>query len=62
MRKVIFVGAMIAMMAVGVAANADEFAGQSGGQGYQAAVNDQAANAQMADPTAPNSFRSHGRP
>ena len=45
-----------------VAAHAEDFGGGNGQTGINAYLNEQATNAQLSDPTAPDSVRSHGRP
>ena len=40
----------------------DEFSGQGNGSSVGSYVNRQAVDAQLADPTSPNSLRNHGRP
>lgn len=62
MRNIILAAA-IAFAALGVSlATADEFAGQNEQAATSAAVDRRASDSSFADPTAPSSLRSHGRP
>ncbi len=59
----IILAAAIAFAALGASlAMADEFAGQNEQAATAAAVDRQATDSGFADPTAPSSLRSHGRP
>jgi hypothetical protein len=49
--------ALAALIAAVSVARADDFGDQSAAVAY---LNQQATNAQLSDPTAPNSIRSHG--
>ncbi len=64
MRNILFAAVAASALVVGTAAMADEFNGQqqSAQNGVSAYLDQQATNAQLADPTAPNSLRSHGHP
>ena len=68
MRNLLMAAVAVAALASGSVAMADEFNGQptTGDHQTQAGVNtyldEQATDAQFADPTAPNSLRSHGHP
>ncbi len=68
MRNFIMAAVAVAALASGSVAMADELNGQqnTGEHQTQAGVStyldEQATDAQFADPTAPNSFRSHGKP
>lgn len=65
MRKTMMAAVAIVALFAGTAAMADEFNGQNQTQtqnGVNAYMDQQATNAQLADPTAPDSLRSHGHP
>ncbi len=68
MRSFILAAAAVAALASGGVAMADEFNGQPNGGDHQtqAGINtyldQQATDAEFADPTAPNSLHSHGKP
>ena len=62
MRKFLMAAVAVAAMAGGSVAMADEFNGQQQSQaGINAYLDQQAVNAEDADPTAPHSLRSGGR-
>ena len=61
MRNFIMAAVAVAALASGSVAMADEFNGQQQSQGgVNAYLDQQATNAQDADPTAPSSLHSHG--
>lgn len=65
MRTLLLAAVAASALFAGSAAMADEFSGQAAAanqNGINAYLDQQAVNAQQADPTAPNSLRSHGRP
>lgn len=67
MRNILFAAVAASALFAGTAAMADDFNGQAaasqnGVSSYNAYLDQQATNAQLADPTAPNSLRSHGNP
>ena len=62
MRNFLMAAVAVAALASGSVAMADEFNGQQSQAGVNAYLDQQATDAQMADPTAPNSIRSHGHP
>jgi hypothetical protein len=63
MRNILFAAVAVSALFVGTAAMADEFGGQSPSQtGVNAYLDQQATGAQLSDPTAPDSIRSHGHP
>ncbi len=63
MRNILFAAVAASALFAGTAAMADEFNGQPQTQaGVSAYLNQQATNAQLSDPTAPDSIRSHGHP
>ncbi len=66
MRNILFAALAASTLLVGTAAMADEFNGQANQTQNQTGVNayldQQATNAQLSDPTAPDSIRSHGHP
>ena len=64
MRNILFAAIAASALFAGTAAMADEFNGQAAANqnGINAYLDQQATNAQVADPTAPNSLRSHGNP
>lgn len=64
MRNILFAAIAASALFAGTAAMADEFNGQAANNqsSINAYLDQQAANSQLADPTAPNSLRSHGHP
>ncbi len=62
MRNFLMAAVAVAALASGTVAMADEFNGQQAQGGVNAYLDQQATDAQLADPTAPNSIRSHGHP
>ena len=62
MRNYIMAAIAVAALAGGTVARADEFNGQQDQGGPSAYLDQQATNSQFADPTAPDSLRSHGKP
>ena len=62
MRNFLIAAVAVAALASGTAAMADEFNGQQSQAGVNAYLDQHATDAQLADPTAPTSIRSHGHP
>ena len=64
MRNILFAAIAASALFAGTAAMADEFNGQAANSqnGINAYLDQQATNSQLADPTAPNSLKSHGHP
>ncbi len=64
MRNILFAAIAASALFAGTAAMADEFNGQAANSqnGVSAYLDQQATNSQLADPTAPNSLKSHGHP
>ena len=63
MRNFLMAAVAVAALASGSVAMADEFNGQQQSQGgVNAYLDQQATSSEFADPTAPDSIRSHGHP
>ncbi len=65
MRNILFAAVAVSALFVGTAAMADQFDGQNQTAtqtGVNAYLDQQATGAQLSDPTAPDSIRSHGHP
>lgn len=65
MRNILFATVAVFGLALASTAMADDFTGDNHGtdqQGVSVYMDQQATNAQLSDPTAPNSIRSHGHP
>ncbi len=63
MRNILLAAVAVSALFVGTAAMADDFSGQTQTQtGVNAYLDQQATSAQLSDPTAPDSLRSHGHP
>ncbi len=61
MRNILLAAVAVSALFVGTAAMADDFSGQTQ-TGVNAYLDQQATSAQLSDPTAPDSLRSHGHP
>ena len=62
LNKTLIAAATVTLLALSAGAKADEMSGQTSDNGYSTYANQQATDAQVSDPTVPNSLRSHGRP
>ncbi len=60
--RILLAAIILAALAAGAVANADEFGGRTTSEGANAALDKQAKDAGLSDPTARDSLRSHGQP
>ena len=62
LNKTLLAAATVSLLALSAVAKAEDMSGQPTDNGWSAYANQQATDAQVSDPTVPNSLRSHGHP